>query len=67
MTRTTAFPASIVLLMLARGEVGMKGFAPLELSIDPKKFLTELAARKINIEINESAFWPTTMETAELS
>jgi lysine 6-dehydrogenase len=47
----TAVPASIVLLMLARGEVSMKGFAPLELSIDPKKFLKELAARGIKIKI----------------
>jgi len=51
MARATAFPASIVLLMLARGEVSMTGFAPLEKSIEPKKFMEELAARGIQIEV----------------
>jgi hypothetical protein len=31
----------------------MKGFAPLEKSIAPKKFLSELAARGIQIEVTD--------------
>ena len=49
MMRTTAFPASIIAQMMARGETLMKGATPQEKCIQPEKFVAELAARKINI------------------
>lgn len=51
MMRTTAFPASIIAQMSARGEVKMRGATPQELAIDSEKFVAELARR--NIRINE--------------
>jgi lysine 6-dehydrogenase len=53
MMRTTAFPATIVLLMLARGEVTQKGAFPQERCIDPKRFMDELAKRKLVVKITE--------------
>lgn len=53
MMRTTAFPATIVLLMLARGEVTQKGAFPQERCIDPTRFLDELAKRKLVVRITE--------------
>jgi lysine 6-dehydrogenase len=52
MMRTTAFPASIIAQMAARGEVLMRGATPQEKAIDPDKFVAELARR--NIVIRES-------------
>jgi lysine 6-dehydrogenase len=52
MMRTTAFPASIIAQMMARGEVLMRGATPQEKAIDSDKFVAELARR--NIVINES-------------
>lgn len=52
MMRTTAFPASIIAQMMARGEVLARGATPQEKAIDPEKFVTELARR--NIRITES-------------
>ncbi len=49
MMRTTAFPASIIAQMAARGEVKMRGATPQELAIDAEKFVAELARRNINI------------------
>lgn len=53
MMRTTAFPATIVLLMLARGEVAKKGAFPQERCIDPARFMEELARRKLVVRISE--------------
>ena len=55
MMRTTAFPATIVMLMLARGQVAARGAHPQERCIDPPLFLRELAAphRKINVRIRQ--------------
>lgn len=53
MMRTTAFPATIVLLMLARGEVTQKGALPQERCVDPRRFLDELAKRQIVVKIQE--------------
>jgi lysine 6-dehydrogenase len=53
MMRTTAFPATIVLLMLARGQVAKKGAFPQERCIDPARFLEELARRKLVVNISE--------------
>jgi lysine 6-dehydrogenase len=50
MMRTTAFPASIVALMMARNQTTSKGALPQERCIPPDTFMDELAARKIVIE-----------------
>lgn len=50
MQRTTAFPASIVAQMMARGETTRKGAVPQERCIPPDAFVNELAARGINID-----------------
>jgi len=52
MMRTTAFPASIVAQMMARGETLDRGAMPQESVIPPDKFIEELARR--NIKIQES-------------
>jgi len=52
MMRTTAFPASIIAQMMARGDIKQKGAIPQELCVPPEAFIRELAAR--NIVINES-------------
>jgi lysine 6-dehydrogenase len=52
MMRTTAFPASIIAQMAARGDVLMRGATPQEKAIQPDKFVAELARR--NIVIKES-------------
>src|SRR5258708_89573 len=49
MMRTTAFPASIVALMMARNQTTAKGALPQERCIDPELFMTELAARRIDV------------------
>lgn len=53
MMRTTAFPATIVLLMLARGEVATKGALPQERCVDPRRFLDELAGRGLTVKLHE--------------
>jgi len=50
MQRTTAFPASVVAQMMARGETASRGALPQERCIPPGRFVAELAARGINIE-----------------
>jgi lysine 6-dehydrogenase len=50
MMRTTAFPASIIAQMMARGETLTKGATPQELAIAPDRFIAELARRNIRIE-----------------
>jgi lysine 6-dehydrogenase len=52
MMRTTAFPASIIAQMMAKGDVKMRGATPQEKAIEPEKFVAELARR--NILIHES-------------
>lgn len=52
MMRTTAFPASIIAQMMAKGDVLMRGATPQEKAIDAERFVAELARR--NIVINES-------------
>jgi lysine 6-dehydrogenase len=49
MMRTTAFPASIIAQMMARGEVLQRGATPQEKAIDPARFVGELAVRNIDI------------------
>jgi lysine 6-dehydrogenase len=50
MMRTTAFPASIVALMMARSQTTGKGALPQERCIPPGLFMDELAARGIKVE-----------------
>jgi len=50
MMRTTAFPAAIVALMMARGEVTKKGALPQERCIPTQKFMDELAKRNIDVK-----------------
>ncbi|HVR38984.1 MAG TPA: saccharopine dehydrogenase C-terminal domain-containing protein [Thermoanaerobaculia bacterium] len=50
MMRTTAFPASIVALMMARGQTLSKGALPQERCIPPQAFMDELAKRKIRVD-----------------
>jgi lysine 6-dehydrogenase len=52
MMRTTAFPAAIVALMMARGQIEKKGALPQERCVPPDLFMSELAKR--NIVVNES-------------
>lgn len=52
MMRTTAFPASIIAQMTARGEVSQRGATPQETTIDTEKFVAELARRNILIKEN---------------
>jgi lysine 6-dehydrogenase len=54
MMRTTAFPASIIAQMSARGDVKMRGATPQEKAIDAEKFVAELARRNIKITVSES-------------
>ncbi len=49
MMRTTAFPAAIVALIMARGQVTAKGALPQERCIPPDLFVRELAARNIQM------------------
>ncbi|MFL6284894.1 MAG: saccharopine dehydrogenase C-terminal domain-containing protein [Pyrinomonadaceae bacterium] len=49
MQRTTAFPASVVAQMMARGLTTQKGAVPQERCIPPEAFVRELAARDIRI------------------
>ena len=44
MMRTTALPASIVALMMARGQTTSKGALPQERCLPPELFMKELAA-----------------------
>ena len=52
MMRTTAFPASIIAQMMARGDVLTRGATPQEKAIDPDKFVAELNRRNINIRVS---------------
>jgi len=51
MMRTTAFPASIIAQMMAKGDVNMRGATPQEKAIDPDKFVAELERRNISIRV----------------
>ncbi|MGB7201687.1 MAG: saccharopine dehydrogenase C-terminal domain-containing protein [Pyrinomonadaceae bacterium] len=53
MMRTTAFPASIIAQMMARGDALVKGATPQEKAIDAEKFVAELDRRNIDIQISE--------------
>ena len=50
MMRTTAFPAAIVALIMARGQTTQKGAQPQERCIPPDLFMRELARREIRVQ-----------------
>jgi saccharopine dehydrogenase-like NADP-dependent oxidoreductase len=50
MMRTTAFPASIVLQMLAAGAISQRGGILQERDVPAENFLAEMANRGIKIE-----------------
>ena len=50
MMRTTAFPASIIAQMMARGDITKTGAIPQERCVPPARFVAELAARDIRID-----------------
>ena len=52
MMRTTAFPASIIAQMMARGDVLVRGATPQEKAIDPDNFVAELDRRNIKIKVS---------------
>jgi lysine 6-dehydrogenase len=52
MMRTTAFPASIVALMMARGQTTARGALPQEKCIPPDSFMEELAKRRIVVDVS---------------
>lgn len=52
MMRTTAFPASIVALMMARNQTTAKGALPQERCIPPEPFMQELAKRNIKVTVS---------------
>jgi len=52
MMRTTAFPASIVALMMARGQTTQKGALPQERCIPPELFMQELEKRNIVVNVS---------------
>ena len=54
MMRTTAFPASIIAQMAAKGDVKMRGATPQEKAIDAEKFTAELARRNIKVQSPKS-------------
>lgn len=53
MMRTTAFPASIIAQMMAKGDVLKRGATPQEKAIDPEKFVAELERRNIRVVVSE--------------
>lgn len=55
MQRTTAFPASIIAQMMARGEIIEKGAIPQERCVPPDSFVRELASRNIQMIIEASS------------
>jgi len=54
MMRTTAFPASIIAQMMAKGAVLSRGATPQEKAIDPDNFVAELERRGITMIVTES-------------
>ena len=52
MMRTTAFPASIIAQMMAKGDVLTRGATPQEKAIDPDKFVAELERRNIRMSVS---------------
>lgn len=54
MMRCTAFPAAIIAVMAASGQITERGVKPQELVVKPSLFLPQLDRRGINLSIDES-------------
>lgn len=54
MMRTTSFPATIIAMMAASGQIEKKGCLPQEVAVSPKIFIPQLKKRNINLTITES-------------
>jgi lysine 6-dehydrogenase len=52
MMKATAFPAAIIALFLARGEISQPGVLRQEEAVPLRKFVTELEARGLRIQTN---------------
>jgi lysine 6-dehydrogenase len=57
MMRTTAYPTSIIAMMLARGEIALKGVMPPELCVSGDALIAELAKRNIRIKKSITETW----------
>lgn len=64
MMRTTAWPASIVVQMLASGVIARRGAVRQELDVPADRFIEEMKARGINIEFSEYTAAPAEVEPA---
>ncbi|MBI4867520.1 MAG: saccharopine dehydrogenase NADP-binding domain-containing protein [Candidatus Wallbacteria bacterium] len=53
MMRMTAFPASIIVQMMADGTITQRGAVPQELAVPPDAFLVELRRRNIQVEVTQ--------------
>ena len=54
MMSTTAWPASVVVQMLASGEIGKRGAVRSEVDIPAAAFLQAMARRGVNIEYSSA-------------
>ena len=54
MMRCTAFPAAIIALLAALGQIGARGVKPQEVAVKPGHFLPQLKKRGISLEISEA-------------
>jgi saccharopine dehydrogenase-like NADP-dependent oxidoreductase len=52
MMRMTAFPAAIIALMAARGQLKATGCKPQEIVVNPTLFMPELKKRNIKLDID---------------
>jgi|WetSurMetagenome_2_1015567.scaffolds.fasta_scaffold51102_3 lysine 6-dehydrogenase len=57
MMRTTAYPTTIIAMMLARGEIQDRGVMPPELCVPGDALITELAKRNIRIRKSITETW----------
>ncbi|MFQ5453737.1 MAG: saccharopine dehydrogenase family protein [Candidatus Zixiibacteriota bacterium] len=55
MMRTTAFPAAIIAMMAASGQITKRGCEPQERVVNPSLFIPQLKKRGINLVIKEQA------------
>jgi lysine 6-dehydrogenase len=55
MMRCTAFPAAIIAVMAASGQIEARGVKPQEIAVEPSLFLPQLKKRGINLVVTDSA------------
>jgi len=64
MMRSTAWPASIVVQMLASGTIAKRGAIRQELDVPAKRFRDEMGARGVRIDFNQYTTAPSAPEPA---